>query len=168
MAAVWKFKAIKPKKLNDKEIKREIRNAVFRVGRQVKRDFERTVETWEHKPKFSLTTSVRQDSEPGFLVGTDDEIYNWVNNGTPEHIYGPSTASQLYFQPDYTSKTEPDEIMSRSGGKSGAFVSAQIVINPGISPRNFDKILAAKYEKIWKRAIEDAIKAGIAASGHKV
>lgn len=168
MPGVFKFKAIKPRKFNDAEIKRQLRNAVFRVGRAVKRDFESTVATWDDKPKFSLLTSVRKGSDIGFFVGTDDQVYKWVNDGTAEHIIPVGSAGFLAMPESYTAKTSPGVIGSSGGGESGDTSIVPVdVIHPGIQARAFDKVIAAKWEKRWKRAIEEAIHSGVAASGHK-
>lgn len=166
MAGVFKFKAVKPAKLKDADIRRQIRNAVFRVGRGVKRDFERSVATWSDKPKFELLTSVRQDSEPGFFVGTDHPTFSLVNEGSPEHPIYPVNATKLVFQQDYTPKTESGVIGSRVGGKSGEIIIVDQVHHPGFEGRHFDRAIAAAWEKRWKRAIEEAIRSGLRSSGH--
>ena len=48
--AVFKFKEIKPKKLNDKAMRKVFLDAVRESGQDILKDFRKTTKTWSHKP----------------------------------------------------------------------------------------------------------------------
>jgi hypothetical protein len=165
--ALFKFRRIAAKKFNDVEVKRLIRNAVFRVGRGVKRDFESTVKTWKTPPVFTLTTSVTQTG-PSFEVKTNDQTYRWVNDGTHSHKIVAKNVGNLAFPSDFNPKTSKGVIGSKSGGKSGPYFFSPIVVNPGIEARDFEKTIHDKWKDRLKEEINAAIEEGLALSGHKI
>src|SRR5512146_308466 len=99
------FKAIRSSKLKDRSMRLGLLSVAHRLEREIKKDFQGTTKTWDHQPEFTSMVSLK--GGVSVLVGTDDEIYNWVSNGTPEHEIGPVDADYLVFQPGYTTKTVP-------------------------------------------------------------
>lgn len=167
MAIVAKLKAIKPKALKDQAMRLELLNSLRSVAKDVRKDFEATTQTWEHKPKFEMAVSLKGKG-PQFLVGTDDEIYGYVNRGTRPHRIVPKKAKALRFQTGYTAKTVPGVIGSKSGGASGDVVFSQGVMHPGTKARNFDKQIGKKWEKSFRSRMHDAMKRAKAKSGHSI
>lgn len=175
MASVLFFKAIKPKKMKDKEIMRHVRNAVLRVGRGIQRDYERTVETWDEKPSFIMTRDLSHQPI-SFLVGTDDIKYKWVDEGTQTgreenpasdwYPIRPVKAKAIAYQQDFSPKTTPKSLTSTSGGKSGDMLIRVFVEHPGIEARRFTTTIREKWRPRFKKAMEEAIKSGVQATGH--
>lgn len=165
------LKEIGPKKLKQDAFRRQFRNACKRAGYGIQRDFEKTTATWEHKPKFTSSTSVVGPG-PAVLVETDDEIYTYVDKGTKPHeiwagaYTGKSDKKVLAFQGTYTAKTVPGVIGSRSGGKSGEWVHTPMVQHPGTKARNFDAIIERKWTPRFKAEIEQAMRDAVAECGH--
>lgn len=169
------WKSIKPKKLKDKQIQRKIRNAILRVGRGIQRDYEKTVATWDHKPVFTFTRDLSHDPI-SFLVGTDDQIFEWVDGGTgtgraenPDsdwYLIAPVNGEALAYQVDFFPKTFPGRIDSRTGGKSGDTIIRDYVFHPGIEAREFTRVIREKWRSRFKKQMEEAIKSGIRESGH--
>lgn len=165
MAIVAKFKAIKPKKLNEKAIRQAIRAALEQTAKDVASDFQKTTSTWKNKPKFVGTISTRSGGAE-FLVGTDDEIYRYVNEGTKPHVIRPVRAKVLAFAGTYQAKTTPRVIGSGGGGPSGDIMFRRVVNHPGTKAREFDKVIAEKWEKAFKARMVKAMKEAAKASGH--
>lgn len=174
MASVLFFKAIKPKKMKDKEIMRHVRNAVLRVGRGIQRDYEKTVKTWDEKPSFIMTRDLSHQPI-SFFVGTDNLTYKFVDEGTgtgreegggDSYPIFPVTAKALAYQQDFTPKTTPMSLTSTSGGKSGAMLIRNYVEHPGIEARKFTTTIREKWRPRFKKAMEEAIKSGVLATGH--
>lgn len=168
-------KPLRPKKFKDREFRKEVLFAAGKAARDIKKDFQQTVKTWKRKPTFEMVVAVGPKSID-ILVSTDDEIYGYVDKGTKPHpifagIYtGKSDKKSLYFQwggkGSYSPKTIPNVIGSRSGGSSGPMVNKAWVDHPGTKARNFDKIIAKKWEPIYKRRIEQALSRANKKSGH--
>lgn len=163
MAAVWKV--IKPSRLKDDAMRLALLNGMRKVGTQIKQDFEKTTQTWDHKPKFETLVSL--SGGPTVLVDTNDEIYHYVSEGTKPHIIRPKRARSLAFPGVYNAKTTPGVLEARSGGSSGDMVYTKEVRHPGTQPRKFDELIAKKWQSKFKREMESIMKEVAQASGHR-
>ena len=175
------IKEIKPQRFNDRAFKKAIQDAAKEAAKGMEKDFKKTTATWQHKVTFTKIVSVMPDVE--ILVGTDDQIYTYVNDGTG--LYGPkkkkypifagiytgkSNKKALSFQwggpGSYRAKTSPGKIGSTAGGPSGPMVAFPYVEHPGIKPRKFDITIQEKWESRFKRQMEKAMSKAAKASGH--
>lgn len=163
-------KSIKPKRLNEDAFRRELLNALREVGKEVQKDFESTVATWEdeNKPEFGMIISLT-GGEASVVVDVESngEIYGYVNNGTKPHLIPKNGPGILKISEGYQPKTMPGVIGSRSGGAGNRFIIRKTQIqHPGTEPRYFDKAIAKKWAKPFKKAMEDALKKAAKSSGH--
>lgn len=165
MALVWK--AIKPQRLKDKSFRLTIINKARGVGNAMKKDFEATTKSWKHKPVFTVDVSTKGQG-PAILVGTDDEIYRYVNDGTKPHPIFPKRAKVLRFQGGYSAKTSPGVIGSGSGGASGPTLFRPYVQHPGTEARNFDEVIAKKWQSRFRQEMEAAMAEATRESGHAI
>ena len=165
MAAVLTVKEIKPARFKDKAFKAELAKAAKQAGKDIKKDFQATTKTWKHKVKFTVVSSVDPNVE--VLVGTDDEIYGYVNYGTRPHLIFPKKpGGVLAFPSSYTAKTKPRVIGSTAGGSSGPIMVRPYVEHPGTEAREFDKVIQQKWTPRFKRLMEQAMSRAAKASGH--
>ena len=177
-------KAIKPARFKSEAFTRAITAAANKAAKDIEKDFKTTTKTWKHKPKFVKEVDTKT-SPVQVLVGTDDEIYRYVDEGTglwgPKHakypifagIYtGKSNKKALSFQwggpGSYKAKTKPGVIGSSGGGPSGPMVAFPYVMHPGIEPRQFDQMIQKKWEPRFKRLMEQALSTGARGSGHSI
>jgi hypothetical protein len=161
-------KTIKPKRLKEKEMRLELLNAMRKAGKDIEKDFKATVKTWKHKPKFETAVSLAGNG-PSVLVGTDDEIYRYVDEGTKPHIIKPKRATALRFQGGYQAKTSPGVIGSGAGGASGGiFFSRRGVRHPGTKARKFSEAIEKKWRRPFKSRMEDAMSKAAKKSGHSI
>jgi len=164
-------KTIKPQRFNDRAFRARIQSTARKVAGEMEKDFKATTATWKHKVKFEKLVDVAA-SPVQILVGTDDEIYGYVNNGTKPHpifagIYtGRSNKAVLAFPSAYKAKTQPRVIGSEGGGGFGDTVVVPFVQHPGTDARHFDEVIRDKWEPRFKREIESALAAGAKDSGH--
>jgi len=163
MVVVWK--TIKPQRLKDAEMKREVRNALDRMQRAIKKDYERTTKTWEHKVRFQTQESIKPTG-PAVLVGTDDLIYKFVDEGTRPHLIRARRAPRLVFQTGYKSKTLPGVLDARHGGKFGPIATALAVQHPGTEARGFTEMLQKTWQAKFKAEMEKAMVRAARVSGH--
>lgn len=165
MALVWK--AIKPQRLKDKSFRMTIYNKARAVGNAIKKDFEATTKTWNHKPSFTVDVSTKGQG-PAVLVGTSDEIYTYVNEGTKPHAIFPRKAKVLRFQGGYKAKTSPGNIGSSAGGASGPTLFRPFVQHPGTKARKFDEVIAKKWQPLFKKEMQAAMAEATRESGHAI
>ena len=145
------------------EVRLRLLNALRSEGRQVQKDFNRTVATWEHKPTFETKIKLgRQDPVPEVTVWTDDENYARVEYGTRPHIIAPKNAKALYYQEDFTPKTQPRVIDSKTGGKSGNYVVRGAVQHPGFEARQFSEEIKKLHDATFQEHVESEIARGVA------
>lgn len=162
--------AIRPKRFRNETYKQYALEMARETSKEIAKDYQETTKTWHHKVTFEKQYSVRDTLE--VFVGTDDQIYAYVNYGTRPHpifagIYtGKSNKRALAFPSAFTPKTKPNVIGSSQGSKGGSMVVVPYVQHPGTEPRNFDKVILRKWEPIWKARALRLLRDFARASGH--
>lgn len=165
--AVVKVKVLKPKALKQKEMRLELLNGLRAAAKAVEKDYKLTTATWEHKPTFETVIALGS-TKAEFLVGTDDPIYRYVDEGTKPHLILPKKATRLHFFAGGSAKTKPGVIGSSSGSKGNREVFSKGVFHPGTKARNFSKLINAKHEKLFKERMHEAMRKAREKSGHAI
>lgn len=150
MPGVIQTKLIKPKKLRVEDIRRELEIAVTFEGDAIRKEYEKTTRTWNHKPEFEVLPEV-SDTEATVLVGTDDKIYKFLDEGTRVRY---ATLSK-----DWQSKTKPGIIGSGPGRGRVLFVSKKRP-RPGIEARRFTQIIQSRRKRPFHRSMIKAMRKG--------
>lgn len=152
-----KAKALIPKKLacNPAAMARVIQNTLNTQALAIKVDFGVTVQTWESKPEFSIRSVSPYERE----IGTDDTNYSRLNEGTPPHVITPRRGRVLVFRTPFRAKTVPNSISSGPGSKGTNTVFVTGPVNhPGTKPRQWDKAIKKKWDRLigplFQRAID--------------
>lgn len=164
-----KMTAIKPGVFKADAIYRRLVGAMERTVDLADKEFAKTYKTWEHKPQFQKKVT----ESAGAITGetwTEDQIYNWVSNGTRGPYPIPKAGPGLLVFPSmYKAKTVPKLLFSRAGGSFGptVFVSGQ-VMHPGIEPRFFDKAVGQYVNPWFVKWSDEAVKIGARESGHGI
>lgn len=170
MAETIVVKQISPTRFKDEAFTAAIVAAARKASHEIVLDYRETTRSWNHKPVFEVVINVNPNIE--ILVGTDDEIYGYVDEGTKPHIIKPKRARALSFQwggkGSYMAKTKPGVIGSQPGGPRGPMVSFKQVHHPGTKARGFSKAIDKKWSAAFKRRMEHAMSAGADASGHSI
>lgn len=155
-------KTIKPRKLNNAKVRQKLLKALKAEGDAVKKEYEKTVATWNDPPKFEVLTDISGNDATVLVgpVGTDIQVnkFVWTDDGTKPHPIVAKNAPVLVFQSGYSPKTLPGKIASYPAGHFGEFVHTKRVNHPGTKPRNFTKTIIAKRRKPFAKAVNDASK----------
>jgi hypothetical protein len=107
--------------------------------------FEKTVRTWTHQPRF---TPLRR--QRGWAVEVDPVYpYQFVNRGT--------RVRRALMSRDWSSKTKPNVIASYKGSGRMLFVSRRLAL-PGIKARNFQDIILRRVQAKAANTIREALK----------
>ena len=174
------FKEIKPSRLRVDALRLELLNAIRKVGRATRREFEATTKNWKHQVKFEMMISLKDG--PTALVTTDDKIYGYVDEGTGKaagHISykypifagiytGKSKKKVLAFPSVSRPKTRPGSLKSGVGHRGKVDVAVPYVEHPGIKPRRFSKQIKKKMQPRFKREMERAMVRAAKKSGHGI
>jgi hypothetical protein len=134
---------------------RAITNTLNAVALDIKADFAVTTQTWGDKPMFAITSPTPYTR----AIGTDNENYTRLNEGTRPHVIAPRPGGTLVFRTPFKSKTLPRTIASGSGSKGANQVFTRKPIqHPGTEARQFDTVIKEKWDKqvgsIFQRAID--------------
>lgn len=150
-----KMRVIKIKKFMDpRKVARAVENGLTGEAKIVKTDFDTTTQTWKSRPEFTTQSS------PGKrIVSTDNEIYGYVDGGTPAHVITAKGPGPLVFGVPSHAKTTPRVIRSGPGGAGSTIVRARQVDHPGTAPRLFSETIAEKSEDRLANTIQRAIDA---------
>jgi hypothetical protein len=116
-------------------------------------DFQKTTATWSKQPDWTM-----KEQSDGYLVGTNNDIWNMLDRGTRAHRIIARRAKRLRFSSGYRAKTRPGFVGSQSGGAGGGVVFAQSVMHPGTTARGWSKLIGAKYRVQMQRYIQQRIK----------
>lgn len=144
-------------RLNSKRIQQEIERELDKIAKEAKDDFERTQSTWKHKARFVIRSSrgVRE-------VKTAETPYVFVDFGTKPHIIRPKTANALAFNANSKAKTRPGVLTSGPGNPGGPKVIRKTAIkHPGTKAREFSQMIGEKWDRVFKRRMDEAIKRGL-------
>lgn len=154
------IKVFVPKSLvaDPQKLARAVANALDGAAKGALEDFKVTTQTWQHQPDFAID----QPSEDQRVVGTDDEIYGYVNFGTKPHIIVPRNGKVLtWLGANYRPKSRPRQIRSNKGGNDNTIVYTKLVQHPGTEARKFDEAIAEKWQKqlpvVMQRAIDSEV-----------
>lgn len=122
----------------------------------IHRDYEKTVATWRHKPKFYAT---RRGTI--WYIGTNDTIYGYVEMGTAAHIIRPKDPRGfLHFNRfGFRPKSRVNYIDSYNGSPAtrGETYTKE-VHHPGTKARNFSKQIAKKREGQFAKLVRQAVR----------
>lgn len=165
--AVVKVKVLKPQRLKEKEMRLELLNGLRAAAKAVEKDYKLTTASWKHQPTFETVIALGR-TKAEFLVGTDDEIYRYVDEGTKPHMIYPKKAKRLHFFAGGSPKTQPGVIGSTSGSPGNREVFSPGVAHPGAKARKFSNIINKKHEKLFKERMHEAMRRAREKSGHAI
>lgn len=158
MKSLTRYQGITGKLFDTNKIRHKITQAIDQASRQVLADFKKTTATWAGKPVFTVT----KQGEFTRIVGTENEIYDFVSHGTRPHVIRPVNAPALAFQVGYSAKTAVNVIGSSNGGSSGPVAFAQEVQHPGTKARNFEQVISKaiqpKIVRSFDKIFQDAMR----------
>lgn len=157
------FKPILPDVMKIDRVRLNLLSMAHKVEREIKKEFKKTVETWEREVIFE--TKISLIGGPSIKVWTYNQIYGWVNDGTPEHPIAAKNKPELAYRRGFKSKTVPRKISSRVGKTFGRMVRKKAVVHPGIVPREFVDVIKDRYTPVFIRHANEAIVKGIMEMG---
>ena len=140
-----------------RELRLIMGGAMKEIGQRTRRDYERPTRTWQHKPHIIEEVETR-GGKFEVMVGTDDEIFRFVDQGTRPHLIFPRKAKALRFVGGFRAKTTPGGLNSGQGGARGPLRFAAYVRHPGIKPRRFTETIQRRMNKFGPNIIDKHLK----------
>jgi len=139
VASLTQYFGTTGKVIDAAKIRRQIGKTLDDAAKRAKKEYQKTTATWAGQPDFVIT----RDGEFTRIVGTESEVYGYVDHGTRPHPIRARAAPNLAFQVGFTPKTTPNVVGSAGGDSYGNFVYAKEVQHPGTEPRNFSENIAS-------------------------
>lgn len=152
---MYRLRPIRPKNLTAQferqpaAVKKGMRDA----AEAVKLDFELTTQGWKHKVTFTIT----EVGDTDLAVGTDDEIWKWVDEGTKPHDIVARNGALLRIPTGGAAKTIPGRLTSGAGARGSVIIFRKRVRHPGTKARRFTQ----EIQKRWTRGVQPFIRAAI-------
>jgi len=139
------LKVFVPKSIagNPQNLARAVANALDGAAKGALVDFKVTTQTWQHKVAFDI----QEPSADRRVVGTDDDIYNYVSGGTKPHVIVAHGKALAFPGGGFRPKSQVKVIGSSAGGAGGAVIFRPRVNHPGSAPREFEETIAEKWRK---------------------
>lgn len=138
----FRMKAIVPKNLYSTEkLLDAVEAGLDEAAPGVVDDFDKTTQGWDTKVTFTITKKPFQR-----VIGTSSRTYGYVNFGTPAHTIVPKRGKFLVFSVGGRAKTVPRVIGSSRGSRGGKRIFARRVRHPGTKAREFNIVIAAKWD----------------------
>lgn len=153
------LKVFVPKSLvaDPHKLARAVANGLDGAAKGALVDFKVTTATWSHKPDFDVS----EPSADRRVVGTDDEIYDYVTEGTKPHVIVAHGKALAFPGGGFRPKTRVRYIGSNKGSKGKGVVFRPRVNHPGTTAREFEQAIAEKWQKqlpiVMQRAIDSEL-----------
>ena len=162
MAQPIAIKAILPKNrqyllFNNEELERMLFKAVQDSAQESKRQFEKTVKTWNNKADFEI---LEDSSDLEAIVGTNDQRWQWIDQGTKKDYPIPQKAGAktLRFNSKFSPKTKVKKFASVKGSSSPPVAFRKKVIHPGIKARGWSDIEQKRAQKRLTSAVNAVLR----------
>lgn len=136
---------------------RAVANGLDGAAKGAEVDFKVTVQTWTHQPDFQVSAP----DAASRVVGTDDQIYRYVNDGTKPHLIVAHGTALAFGGSGFRPKSRPGSIRSNAGSTGRGTIFRKRVHHPGSVARKFDDAIAEKWQAqlpvIMQRAIDSEV-----------
>lgn len=123
-------------------------DALSELGDEAQALFEKTVETWDDKPEFTVKTLKNAVS-----VSTSSKIYSYIDKGT--------SVRYATMTPDFSPKTRV-RVIASARGRGGVVRVDKRHPKPGIEAREFSVIIQERMQKKFPSRMQQAMKAYVA------
>lgn len=151
------FRPIRPQYYDVEAFRREINRELRSIAESIRGDYEATTAGWRTPVTFVVREAGVARGGASIIIGTESEVYGYVDKGTRPHPIRPKSAKVLRFQTGYRPKTRPRVLRSTSGGATGPAVFAKQVQHPGTRAREFTETIADKWQPRMARRVQLAI-----------
>ena len=149
------IKPVLPKRplCDPNELEAAIEEALDHNAADCKAEYEKTVETWQDKPVFTINKT-----QYGRSVGTRHKVFGYVDRGTEPHMIKPKGAYPLRFKVGGVPKTKQKTIASYQGRTGNEWRSAAQVRHPGTKARLFSAVIQTRAKQRQSAYLKQAIK----------
>lgn len=160
---MFKATSILPVRFDGDAFSRAMIKEMEKLNKDILADFNRTTETWNHRPRFGSKVNVAQGLIEGHTRTArihgpkpPELIYYFLNNGTKVRF--------AEMTDDFEPKTRVRVIDSFPG--RGGLKQVDHIGRPGIRGRRWNEAIATKHKARLGLRLRVALRNGAKASGH--
>ena len=157
MAKKIKMKVIAPKEFNIRAV--DFEPAIEKTLDSAAKKFDKTINTWKHKPEFKTEIISEGDNYISGMYYTESDIYKFVSRGT--------RVRYATLTPDFKPKTKVGVIGS-GPGKGGVLYIDTTKPRPGIKAREFEEEVAKRQSGFFRKRVDEQTKRIAKKSRHKI
>jgi hypothetical protein len=154
------WKAIPWQRLRVEDVEAEVYKELDHEGDIMRRMYESTTRTWNHRPKFWKAVG-RGPGKAGVRVYTDDLIYLFTDYGTKRHPITARRAPYLVWRWPSKAKTTRRVIGSHAGSVGKNWASKKRVMHPGTKAREFTPEILKHRQQWFPGNMQAAIDKGL-------
>lgn len=151
----FKLKVIKPKTsaVNAARVERAVKTAMEQARDGALKDYLACTHEWDHTVVFEAI-----QTKDGWIVGTEDEVFQYVDEGTEPHTIAPKPGKALRFYAGGAPKSTPHIIGSNPGRRGSQLVfTRKPVQHPGTEAREFTEAIHTKWQDQLPALMQDEI-----------
>lgn len=153
------FKPIIPPEIKPQLFKKELLKAMDRELQIDRRMLQKTTTTWKKpRPVFKVEVKVNVREGARGRVWTEDDRWNWTDQGTKAHTIRSKTGKNLKFTVGGRSKTKVRTLGSGGGKRGKRWVSKKSVRHPGTKAREFSQEVIKRRKKFFVRDMRFAVR----------
>jgi hypothetical protein len=164
---------VKVKRRHHVTVQKEVEKGLTELSKTVQGKFEDSVQDWEDKPQFKPVVQVTERRWRIYMLVSKrnmaGKVFGWVDKGTglrgggKEYEIRPKKAKYLSFTVPHSPVTLPNPAIAGFPPTGDPkTINAQVIIHPGIYPRNFTKTimtwLKSKEPGAFRSVIEASVK----------
>lgn len=138
------------------QIDRSVKQQLLREQKKNARELQRVTSTWRNPLQLEI-----EDTDEGATISTDDQRYQWVDEGTKPHEIRPKNGRVLRFLPGNRVRAEIARRQMNAARRDANAVFVKQVSHPGIRPRSITERVMAKRRIPIISAVEDAVEKAI-------
>lgn len=167
MAFSIKVEAIVPKALDVAKVQQYIDQALNETGKILDRGFYPTINSWAgDRPSFGH--QIGRTGKSAWVhsgpkgAGVAVEKWRRIDEGTKQNYpIRPRKRKYLRYRKEFAAKTTPGVLGSRPGGKYGDWTTRDMVVHPGVTPRQWSKTLGEREIGPFVVRIQNAVTRGL-------
>lgn len=155
--------SILPTRFDPDAFSREMIKEMEKINKDIRKDFDKTVASWEHPAHFTTRVNVSQGLIEGHTRTArirgekpPELIYYFLNQGTRVRF--------AKMTPDFQPKTRVRVLDSFPG--AGGLEAVDHIGRPGIKARRWNEAIATKHKARLGFRLRIALRNGAKASGH--
>jgi hypothetical protein len=179
VAALVLTRRTKAKRRHHALVQQEVEKGLNELSKVVKSKFDNTVQDWKDKPEFKPVVQVTQRRWRIYMLvskkSMPGKIFGWVDQGTglrgggKEYEIRPKKAKYLNFTVPHHPVTLPNPAIAGFPPTGDPkTINAQVIMHPGIYPRNFTKTIMTWMKSKEPGAFRSVIEASVKRAYRKI